>query len=72
MSSRCCAQAKRAAKEIGEVTVDMGDTACVVRVATESIAKAEKSGRVGKTKNDSLLDFNSHRECRALFGDLGL
>ncbi len=43
-------QAKRAAKEIGEVTVDMGDTACVVRVATESIAKAEKSGKVGKKR----------------------
>ena len=43
-------QAKRAAKEIGEVTVDMGDTACVVRLATESIAKAEKSGKLGKKR----------------------
>jgi hypothetical protein len=44
------AHAKRAAKEIGEVTFDMGDTACVVRVATESIAKAEKSGKIGKKR----------------------
>jgi hypothetical protein len=44
------AQAKRAAKEIGPVSVDMGDTACEVRVATESIAKAEKAGRVGKKR----------------------
>ena len=43
-------QAKRAAKEIGEVTVDMGDTACVVRLATESIAKAEKSGKLGRKR----------------------
>jgi hypothetical protein len=44
------AQAKRAAKEIGPVSVDMGDTACEVREAAESIAKAEKSGRIGKKR----------------------
>jgi hypothetical protein len=43
-------QAKRAAKEIGPVSVDMGDTACEVRLATESISKAEKAGRVGKKR----------------------
>lgn len=43
-------EAKAAAKEIGEVTVDMGETECKVPLATEYIAKAEKMGRVGKKK----------------------
>lgn len=42
--------AKRAAKAIGVVSVDMGDTACKVPVATEYIAKIEKLGRVGKKR----------------------
>lgn len=44
------AKAKRAAKAIGEVSVDMGDTACQVPIASEYIAKVEGMGRVGKKR----------------------
>jgi len=43
-------QAKAAAKKIGKVSVDMGDTACKVPLATEYIAKIEDKGRVGKKR----------------------
>ncbi len=43
-------QAKAAAKKIGEVSVDMGDTACQVPLATAYIEKLEKTGRVGKKR----------------------
>jgi 3-methyladenine DNA glycosylase AlkD len=43
-------QAKAAAKKIGTVSVDMGDTACKVPRALEYIEKIEKSGRVGKKR----------------------
>jgi 3-methyladenine DNA glycosylase AlkD len=43
-------RAKAAAKKIGAVSVDMGDTACKVPLATEYIAKIEKTGRVGKKR----------------------
>jgi 3-methyladenine DNA glycosylase AlkD len=43
-------QAKKAAKELGEVSVNMGDTACKVPRATEYIAKVESMGRVGKKR----------------------
>ena len=43
-------QAKAAAKAIGKVEVDVGDTACKVPLATESIAKVEKMGRTGKNR----------------------
>jgi 3-methyladenine DNA glycosylase AlkD len=43
-------QAKAAAKRIGAVEVDMGDTACQVPTATEYIEKIEKAGRVGKKR----------------------
>ena len=43
-------KAKAAAGKMGDVSVDVGDTACKVRVATESIAKIEASGRVGVKK----------------------
>lgn len=43
-------QAKAAAKAIGVVTVDMGDTACKVPLATEYIQKAETTGKVGKKR----------------------
>jgi 3-methyladenine DNA glycosylase AlkD len=43
-------EAKAAAKEIGEATVDMGETKCKVPLAAECIAKAEKMGQVGKKK----------------------
>ncbi len=44
------AKAKQTAKKIGEVYVDMGDTACKVPLATEYIAKVETMGRVGKKR----------------------
>jgi hypothetical protein len=44
------AEAKKAAKAIGAVDVDMGDTACKVPLATEYIAKIESMGRVGKKR----------------------
>lgn len=44
------AEAKAAANKIGAVTVDMGDTACEVPLATEYIAKVEGMGRVGKKR----------------------
>jgi hypothetical protein len=43
-------QAKQAARTIGEVTVDMGDTACKVPPALEFIDKVESMGRVGKKR----------------------
>jgi 3-methyladenine DNA glycosylase AlkD len=41
------AQAKAAAKEIGEVSVDVGNTACKVPLATAYIEKSETACRVG-------------------------
>lgn len=43
-------QAKAAARLIGAVEVDMGDTACQTPLATDYIAKVEKTGRVGKKR----------------------
>jgi 3-methyladenine DNA glycosylase AlkD len=43
-------QAKAAAQEIGVVTVDMGDTACNVPLATAYLEKIEAAGRVGKKR----------------------
>lgn len=43
-------QAKAAAKEMGAVSVDMGDTACKVPLASASIEKVEEAGRVGTKK----------------------
>lgn len=44
------AQAKAAAKQIGEVSVDMGDTACQVPLATAYIEKCETAGKVGNKR----------------------
>jgi 3-methyladenine DNA glycosylase AlkD len=44
------AKAKAAAKAVGVVSVDMGDTACKVPVATEYIAKVEAMKRVGQKR----------------------
>lgn len=44
------AEAKKVAAKIGEVSVDMGGTACKVPLATEYIAKVESMGRVGKKR----------------------
>jgi 3-methyladenine DNA glycosylase AlkD len=43
-------QAKAAATKMGNVSIDVGDTACKVSVASESIAKVEASGKVGTKK----------------------
>jgi 3-methyladenine DNA glycosylase AlkD len=43
-------QAKAAAKEMGAVSVDVGDTDCTVRQAAETIAKVEAAGKVGKKR----------------------
>lgn len=39
--------AQKVAAELGKVEVDVGDTACRIPVATESIAKALKAGKLG-------------------------
>jgi 3-methyladenine DNA glycosylase AlkD len=43
-------RAKQSARKIGNVSVDVGDTACKVPIATESIAKIEASGRIGQKR----------------------
>jgi hypothetical protein len=43
-------QAKRAAKAIGTVAVNVGDTACKVPVASAAIEKIEAAGRLGKKR----------------------
>ena len=43
-------QAKNAAKKIGMVSVDMGDTACKVPLASAYIEKIEAAGRIGKKR----------------------
>jgi 3-methyladenine DNA glycosylase AlkD len=43
-------QAKAAAKRIGVIRVDMGETACEVPLATDRIEKAELTGRTGQKK----------------------
>jgi len=42
--------AKKVAKTIGTVSVDMGDTACKVPLALAYIEKIEKAGRIGKKR----------------------
>lgn len=43
-------QAKAAARQIGAVSVDMGDTACKAPLATAYIEKIEALGRIGKKR----------------------
>jgi 3-methyladenine DNA glycosylase AlkD len=43
-------QAKAAARQIGVVSVDLGDTACHVPLATAYIEKIEAAGRVGQKR----------------------
>jgi 3-methyladenine DNA glycosylase AlkD len=43
-------QAKAAAQQIGAVSVDVGDTACEVRLASEQIEKIQAAGRVGQKR----------------------
>lgn len=46
-------QAKAAAKKIGVVEVDMGETSCQVPLATAYIEKVERAGRVGKKRKSA-------------------
>ena len=43
-------QAKATARRVGEVSVDVGETACKVPLATDYIAKVESMGRTGQKK----------------------
>jgi 3-methyladenine DNA glycosylase AlkD len=43
-------EAERVARTIGVVSVDMGDTACKVPLATAYIEKIEAAGRIGKKR----------------------
>jgi 3-methyladenine DNA glycosylase AlkD len=43
-------QAKASARQIGVVSVDVGDTACNVPVATAYIEKVEAAGRIGQKR----------------------
>lgn len=43
-------QAKSAARKIGKVEVDVGDTSCKAPLASEYIEKVERAGRVGKKR----------------------
>jgi 3-methyladenine DNA glycosylase AlkD len=43
-------EAKAAARQIGEVSVDVGETACNVPLATAYIEKVEAAGRAGKKR----------------------
>ena len=43
-------QAKAAAKQIGPVVVDVGDTECKIPLATAYIAKIELAGRLGRKR----------------------
>ena len=43
-------QAKATAKKLGKVDVELGGTSCKVPLATDYIAKVEKSGRAGKKR----------------------
>ena len=43
-------QAKAAARQVGAVTVDVGDTACKVPLATAYIEKLEAAGRTGQKR----------------------
>ena len=43
-------QAKAAARQIGAVKVDVGETACKIPIALEYIEKIESLGRIGKKR----------------------
>jgi hypothetical protein len=43
-------QAKAAARQIGTISVEMGETACKVPVATAYIEKIEAAGRAGQKR----------------------
>jgi hypothetical protein len=43
-------QAKASARQMGAVSVDLGDTACEIRPAAAQIEKMQASGRVGQKR----------------------
>ena len=43
-------QVKTSARQIGAVSVDVGDTACTIPLATAYIEKSEAAGRIGKKR----------------------
>ena len=43
-------EAKAAARQIGEISVDVGETTCSVPIATAYIQKIEAAGRIGKKR----------------------
>ncbi len=43
-------ESMRIAKQMGSLSIDMGDTSCKVPVATEALAKIKQMGRVGKKR----------------------
>jgi hypothetical protein len=45
--------ARKTAQRIGEVSVDMGDTACKVPFAPEYIQKVQDRGTIGKKRKTS-------------------
>lgn len=47
------AKALKAAKKIGKVEVEMGDTACKTHLAEDFIKKVDKMGRVGKKRKSA-------------------
>jgi hypothetical protein len=44
------AQAKSVAQQMGAISVDRGETACTVPLASASIAKIETAGRVAQKR----------------------
>jgi 3-methyladenine DNA glycosylase AlkD len=43
-------KAKAIARQVGPVSIDVGDTSCKIRLASEYIAKVEAAGKVGKKR----------------------
>jgi 3-methyladenine DNA glycosylase AlkD len=47
------AKALKAARKIGKVDVDVGDTSCKIHLAEDFIKKVEKMGRIGKKRKSA-------------------
>ena len=45
--------ALRTAEQVGEVEVDMGDTACKVPFAADTIKKVQQRGAIGKKRKSA-------------------
>ena len=46
--------AKKTARAVGQVEVDVGDTECKIPVALDSIEKMEKTGRAGVKRKTAI------------------